>query len=235
MVKRSAAAGSDDAPTAGASLSLRLGLRRGTGKESGDRDPQTSHQSLCSHAAFSGKNESRFRRERRDGMLTKNDFSASDWKILRDSPYLVGMATLMADSSGFGTIKESIALAQSIMENQASNIPFIRDLTSKTEMESAQSALKQRLEDPEARPTKEGVRRLTLDEVDAAVSILKGKACTEEIDAYRKLIYGVAEKVANAATEGGFLGIGGTRVSSGEQSFLEELRNTLQLERVKKA
>jgi hypothetical protein len=168
-------------------------------------------------------------------MLTKNDFSAADWKILRDAQYLVGLATLMADSSGFGTIKESVALAQSIMENQASNIPFIRDLTSKTEMEAAQGGLKMRMEDPEARPTKEGVRRLTLDEVEAAVSILKTKASAEELDAYRKLIYGVAEKVANAASEGGFLGFGGTRVSSGEQSFLEELRNTLQLERVKKA
>jgi hypothetical protein len=168
-------------------------------------------------------------------MLTKNDFSASDWKTLRDAQYLAGLATLMADSSGFGTIKESMALAQSIMENQASNFPFIRDLTSKTEMTAAQSGLKQRLEDPEARPTKEGIRRLTLDEVEEAVSILKGKASAEELDAYRKLIYGVAEKVANAASEGGFLGFGGTRVSSGEQGFLEELRNTLQLEQVKKA
>ena len=70
-------------------------------------------------------------------MLTKNDFSASDWKTLRDAQYLAGLATLMADSSGFGTIKESMALAQSIMENQASNFPFIRDLTSKAEMTAA--------------------------------------------------------------------------------------------------
>ena len=168
-------------------------------------------------------------------MLTKNDFSAADWKTLRDSQYLVGLATLMADSSGFGTIKESVALAQGIMENQASSVPFIRDMTSKTEMQAAQGALKQRLEDPEARPTKEGVRRLTIEEVEASISILKGKASAEELDAYRKLIYGLAEKVANAASEGGFLGIGGTRVSAGEQSFLEELRSTLQLERVNKA
>ena len=131
-------------------------------------------------AAFCRKNESRFRAERRDCMLTKNDFSASDWKTLRDAQYLAGLATLMADSSGFGTIKESMALAQSIMENQASNFPFIRDLTSKAEMTAAQSGLKQRLEDPEARPTKEGVRRLTLDEVEEACSILKGKASAEE-------------------------------------------------------
>jgi hypothetical protein len=67
------------------------------------------------------------------------------------------------------------------------------------------------------------------------MSILKAKASPEESDAYRKLIYGVAEQVANAASEGGFLGFGGTRVSAGEESFLAELRETLQLEKVKRA
>jgi hypothetical protein len=44
-------------------------------------------------------------------MLTKNDFPAADWNTLRDTQYLVGLATLIAEPSGFGTIKESIALA----------------------------------------------------------------------------------------------------------------------------
>ncbi len=168
-------------------------------------------------------------------MLTKNDFSASDWNTLRDCQYLVGLATLMAGSSGFGTIKESIAIAQSVMENQSSSVPFIRDLTSKTEMQAAQSSLKQRLGGPDAKPTKESLQSSALDQVRASISILNGKASKEESDAYRKVIYGVAENVANAASEGGFLGFGGTRVSSGEQTFLDELRNTLQLERVNKA
>ena len=120
------------------------------------------------------------------------------------------------------------------MENQSSNVPFIRDLSSKTEMQSAQNSLNQRLSGPDA-PKKENLQHAALDQVRASMSILNGKAVPEEFDAYRKVIYGVAEKVANAASEGGFLGFGGTRVSAGEQSFLDELRNTLQLERVKKA
>jgi hypothetical protein len=168
-------------------------------------------------------------------MVTKNDFSATDWNTLRDTQYLTGLCTLMADASGFGTIKESIALAQGIMENQASHFPFIRDLTCKAEMEEAQSGLKQRIGGPEAKPTKDSLRQLTLEQVRASMSILNDKASPEETDAYRRLIYGVAEKVANAASEGGFLGFGGTRVSPGEKSFLEELRCTLQLELVKKA
>src|SRR5436190_21863479 len=113
-------------------------------------------------------------------MLTKNDFSPSDWNTLRDCQYLVGLATLMAGSSGLGTIKESIAIAQSVMENQSSSVPFIRDLTSKTEMQAAQNSLKQRLGGPDAKPTKESLRSSALDQVRASMSILNGKAGKEE-------------------------------------------------------
>jgi hypothetical protein len=178
------------------------------------------------------KNESFARPEHRDGMLTKNDFQPADWNTLRNTQYLVGLATLMAGSSGFGTIKESIALAQGIVENQASTFPFIRDLTSKPEMEAAQSDLKGRLGEPGAKQTKESLRSLALEQVRASMSILNAKASAEESKGYRKMIYDLAEKVANAASEGGILGFGGTRVSSGEQSFLDELRKTLQLEAV---
>jgi hypothetical protein len=168
-------------------------------------------------------------------MLSKNDFSPSDWNILRDCQYLVGLATLMAGASGFGTIKESIAIAQSVMENQSSNVPFIRDLTSKTEMQAAQNSLQQRLGGPNAKPTPQSLQSSALEQVRASMSILNRDASQEESDAYRKMIYGAAERVANAASEGSFLGFGGTRVSSGEQTFLDELRSALQLERVNKA
>jgi hypothetical protein len=169
-------------------------------------------------------------------MLTKNDFPAADWNTLRDTQYLVGLATLLAEPSGFGTIKESIALAQGIMENQSSPFPFIRDMTNKAEMEAAQGALRQRFGAVEAKPAAKGaLQQAALEQVRASMSILSGKASKEESDAYSKLLYGLAETVANAATEGGFLGFGGKRVSAGEQSFLDQLRDTLHLERVSKA
>ena len=168
-------------------------------------------------------------------MLTKNDISVADWNTLRNTQYLVGLATMMADASGLGTIKESIALAQSIMESQSSNVPLIRDLTNKSEIEAAQGGLRQLMGGAQAKPTKETVRQLALQQVRSSLSILNGLDSPETTDGYRKHIYAVAEKVANAASEGGILGFGGTRVSSGEQSFLDELRSALQLERVSKA
>ena len=168
-------------------------------------------------------------------MLTKNDFSASDWNTLRDTQYLVGFATVMAGQSGLGTIKELIALSQGIIQNQTSDVPLIRELTATGEMQAAQASLKESFGELQANPSSDNVRRLALDAARSSLAILGPKGTKEEIDAYRRLLYGIADKVARAAREGGFLGFGGTLISEGERSFLNELRSTLQLEEVKTA
>jgi hypothetical protein len=79
------------------------------------------------------------------------------------------------------------------------------------------------------------MQKLALDQARASIGVLGGKASKEEVDAHRKLLYGVADKVANSSREGGVLGFGGKAVSAAEQSFLDQLQSTIQLERVKKA
>jgi hypothetical protein len=166
-------------------------------------------------------------------MLKKNDLSAADWTTLRDTPYLVGFSTVLAGSSGLATIKELIALSQGIIENQASNVALIRDLTTRDEMEAAQASLKQSF--GEGRPSSDGVRQRTLEHVRSSINLMENSGSEEEASSYRRMLYGIAEKVANAAREGGFLGFGGTQVSEGERSFLNELRSVLQLEPAKLA
>jgi hypothetical protein len=173
--------------------------------------------------------------KRPQAMLTKNDFAASDWNTLRDTPYLVGLATLLAEPSGLGTIKESMALTMGIWESQASDIPLIRDLTSRAEMQAAQDSLKGRFAGSQRDLAKNVVRDLALEHARSSIAIISGKADSKEIDAYRKLLYGLAEKVASASREGGFLGFGGKAVSAAEQRFLDDLQNTIQFERAEKA
>jgi hypothetical protein len=168
-------------------------------------------------------------------MLTKNDFAASDWSTLRDTPYMVGLATLLAEPSGLGTIKESIALTMGIWENQSSEFPLIRDLTNRAEMQAAQSSLKGRFTGSQGAPNKNVIRDLALEHARSSIALLSGKADSQEINAYRKLLYGLAEKVANASREGGTLGFGGKAVSAAEQSFLDDLQNTIQFEKTEKA
>jgi hypothetical protein len=58
---------------------------------------------------------------------------------------------------------------------------------------------------------------------------LSRKATPDEVQAYKQMVMGVAEKAASASKEGGFLGFGGVRVSDAEQSFLNEVKGALQL------
>jgi hypothetical protein len=56
---------------------------------------------------------------------------------------------------------------------------------------------------------------------------VEGKATPEETAAYRQFILGLADTVAHAHKEGGFLGIGGKEVSESEQKVLDELEATV--------
>jgi hypothetical protein len=163
-------------------------------------------------------------------MLTKNDFSPADWSAVRDVPHLVGLATLLAGSSGLGTVKESVAIAHGLVEGQSSDLALIRDLTNRAEMQSAQASLRETLGGLEATVSKDRVKSLALERVTNALSVLNKTGHAEEVLEFRRWLYGIAEKVARAAKEGGFLGFGGTLVSEDEQAFLNELRTTLQLQ-----
>ena len=60
-----------------------------------------------------------------------------------------------------------------------------------------------------------------------ALALLDQKATPEETDAYRQFVIGVADTVAHAHREGGFLGIGGKEVSEREQAVLDHLAATV--------
>ena len=57
--------------------------------------------------------------------------------------------------------------------------------------------------------------------------LLAKKASTEEAAEYKAWAMSVAENVAKAAKEGGFLGFGGEQVSAGEKTLFAELASTL--------
>jgi hypothetical protein len=163
-------------------------------------------------------------------MLTKNDFSSTDWHTLRDAPYLVGLATLVAGSSGLGSVRESMAIARGIIEGQSSDVALVRDLTNHTEMQEAQSSMRDRLGGLDASVSKDRLKSLALERAAAAISIIDAKGSPEEASAVRQWLYSIAERVAKAAKEGGFLGFGGTQVSEDEQAFLNDLRAALQIQ-----
>jgi len=57
--------------------------------------------------------------------------------------------------------------------------------------------------------------------------LLGQKATPEEVEGYRKFVLSLAERVAAAHKEGGFLGVGGEEVSDAEQKALDEVASAL--------
>ena len=66
-----------------------------------------------------------------------------------------------------------------------------------------------------------------MDELRKTNEILAAKATPEEAETFRAWLIMSAQDAAEAAKEGGFMGIGAVRVSEGEQAMLAKLREIL--------
>jgi hypothetical protein len=74
----------------------------------------------------------------------------------------------------------------------------------------------------------EEMKQMVRDRTSEAFAMLRAKGATEEdINSFKAMMIAVAESVAEASKEGGFLGFGGVRVSDAEQSVLAQIRAEL--------
>ncbi len=145
-------------------------------------------------------------------MTSRAAFNAEEWSAVVNAPYLTAM--LMIASSRGGRMRETLAVA----EAYASARKHYRD-----------ELLQQILTTPPslgpATPARnpDELRQEVPATLRRAVSILERSASQSEVNTYKRFIYFVAETVARAHREGGFLGIGGQAVSGGEQAVLDEI------------
>jgi hypothetical protein len=66
-----------------------------------------------------------------------------------------------------------------------------------------------------------------VDELSRANEIVSAKATPEEAEAFRAWILECAQRAAEAAKEGGFMGFHAERVSEGEKEMLAQLGSAL--------
>jgi hypothetical protein len=148
-------------------------------------------------------------------MTKKAAFNADEWGKVVQGPILAGLRVATAERGG--TIRESLAMGQAYRaarERQGES-EFLDELV--TSPPGLDPSLIQG-GDLAAR-TSSGLRE--------AVQLVESKTRPEEAEAYKRFILSVAQTVAGASKEGGFLGIGGKQVSPAEQVALDELSATL--------
>lgn len=163
-------------------------------------------------------------------MATQSDFSMDEWRVLRDAPQLVIVASAMAGASGlFGTLKEAIAPTRAIVEAIEGDNELLRALCDREEMKAAVSEIKDVAKTTDIKELQGYYHHQAINKSREAVSIVSARASAADAKAYAEFLMTLAQRVTEGASEGGFLGFGGERVSDGERVLLADLAEALGL------
>jgi hypothetical protein len=158
-------------------------------------------------------------------MSNKESYTAEEWQTLTRAPFIASLAIVSGAPSGpLGIMHEATAMAQSMQELiQQSNEPLMAAIGAelKEDPKKMQEELKVNAKSPA------DVEAQALEALKNASSILAAKATPEEAAAYKKFVMDMGARVAGAAKEGGFMGMGGVQVSDREKAILAELATAL--------
>lgn len=161
-------------------------------------------------------------------MTEQDAFTPEERSRIVAAPMLVGMAVTAADPGGlFSAFQESAAVAKAIATGGKTGEGLIADVAKgyasfenrAALMESIKSAL--------------GTAKTPAEVVaacEAELSKIAGIVATNaasEAPAFSDWLLGIAQSVAEAGKEGGFLGFGGVAVSPAETATIEKLREAL--------
>jgi ribosomal 30S subunit maturation factor RimM len=169
-------------------------------------------------------------------MAISDRFIEDEIFLLSTTPSLIGSSMAFAEGSGLGTVKEMFSSAKSVLSGikQYPDNELIQGILPNLEdRKEAMAQAKQYKEQAVARMKEKGVnshekmRELLISDCQEVSRILAEKATAKETEEYKEWAMLVAENVAKAAKEGGFLGIGGTQISQGEIELFNQIASAL--------
>ena len=158
-------------------------------------------------------------------MTAKADFTEEEWTTLVRSPIVAGLAITFADPGGpIEVVKETSAVLKFVTGPSGEGRDGLVGEIADSVRELAQQR-KNPVGDFKPRGALAG--KEILDELSRANAIVGAKATPEEAEAFRAWILECAQRAADAAKEGGFMGFHAERVSQGEKDMLAQLASTL--------
>jgi hypothetical protein len=159
-------------------------------------------------------------------------YTNDEWLALVEAPVKIGRAMMAVSPSGaIGTTQEMVALRKCYLDAfQNTGNPLLLNMrqhlqnqdTMETLWEDAGHAFSDRWDVA-------NVRQTAIVSCQQAVALLK-KIPAQDAQAYKDFLYTSAFKVAQAAKEGGFMGVGGVSVSAEEKSLLNDISRALGLQ-----
>ena len=157
----------------------------------------------------------------------KEKFTPEEWKNLLKAPMLAAYAVAgSAPSKQDDFIKEMAAVADGIVEGERSASKdsllgaVVAEIIANAEDDQRGQTEKLSLDDARAR---------ALETCRAVAAAVESKVSPEEAYAYKRWVLIVADKVAEAAKEGGLFGFGGQQVSGAEVATINEIGEAINI------
>ena len=141
-------------------------------------------------------------------MTGKADFQPDEWELVTEGPTFAG--TMVATAQSGGTFREAFALAKAYTE--------ARKQHGESELLDELAATKPNVE---RYHSLEEMREKGLPQLRQAVELVAQKGTPEEVEAYRRFVLAVAQRVAEAHKEHG------DKVSPAEQAAIDEVAATI--------
>jgi hypothetical protein len=165
-------------------------------------------------------------------MTDKSSFTPDEWKLLLESAMMASLAVTAAEPSGlWGLLKESFAggteLAKAKLDPGANALikAIVADFGTADGRSIARDDLKKKLTG--SKPA--DIKAKCVDTLRQVGALVDSKA-PGDAAAFKGWLRQISQHVAEAATEGGFLGMGGVAVSEAEKATLAEISSALGLQ-----
>ena len=162
-------------------------------------------------------------------MSSKAKFSVDEWSRIAASPMLVCAAVSASDPSGlWGLIKEASAggFALVAAKQEANGNALAKELADEISSGDARTTISSKMQEVFKDAKAAEFKDRALAELRSVAAIIDIKA-PDAAPAFKTWLQGVAQKAAEAAKEGGFMGFGGVAVSDAEKATLAEISEAL--------
>lgn len=154
----------------------------------------------------------------------KDAFAPEDWARVVGAPMLAGIAVTAADPGGiWGAVKESTAVAGALRDaGRDTENPLVAEIAAAYQTSEGRDLARGVLK-AEARGKKPAeVVEAAVAELGAVAALVAAKT-PEAAPGFNAWLRDIAAQVAEAGTEGGFLGFGGEKVSAAEKATLARI------------
>ena len=156
-------------------------------------------------------------------MAVKDSFAPDEWARIVGAPMLAGVAVTAADPGGlWGAVKEGTATATALRAGAQSGGGLVQEVASAYQSSDGRDMARGVLKEQAKGKQPAEVVEAAMAELGAVAALVASKA-PEHAPAFKAWLKEIAAKVAEAGTDGGFLGFGGVKVSEAEKATLDRV------------